>query len=154
MTLQPWLRASKAATIDPSRALSMAGAWWVFWTLDLQAWQGLGGSLPVWAWLALSWGYGALALWWPRFIGGPAMLAGLSGGCVTTLAINSLVAAEGEAIACVATIAAAALVLVVAARDLPAEMPQRDAWTLCLACGQAVASATVAIGYAMAAVLR
>ena len=68
--------------------------------------------------------------------------------------VNSLVATEGEAIACVSTIAAAALVLVVAARDLPAEMPQRDAWTLCLACGQAVASATVAIGYAAALVVR
>jgi hypothetical protein len=43
---------------------------------------------------------------------------------------------------------------VVAARDLPAEMPQRDAWTLCLACGQAVASSAVAIGYAVAAALR
>ena len=154
MTLPPWLRASKAAIIDPSRALAMAGAWWVFWTLDLQAWQGLGGSLPAWAWLALSWGYGALALWWPRLIGGPAMLVGLSGACVTTLAINSLVATEGWAIACVATIAAAALVLVVAARDLPAEMPQRDAWTLCLACGQAVAPSAVAIGYAVASVVR
>ena len=155
MTLPPWFRASKSATLDPSRALVMAGAWWVFWVLDLQAWQAwTGAEWPAWAWLALSWGYGALALWWPRFIGGPAMLAGLSGGCVTTLAVNSLIATEGWAIACVATIAAAALVLVVAARDLPAEMPQRDAWTLCLACGQAVASSAVAIGYAVAAVLR
>ncbi len=155
VTLPPWLRASKAATLDPSRALAMTGAWWAFWVLDLQAWQAWTGvAWPAWAWLALSWGYGALALWWPRLIGGPAMLVGLSGACVTTLAINSLVATEGWAIACVATIAAAALVLVVAARDLPAEMPQRDAWTLCLACGQAVASATVAIGYAVAEVLR
>ena len=152
--LPAWLRASKAATIDPSRALSLAGAWWVFWTLDLQAWQTLGGSLPAWAWLALSWGYGAMALWWPRFIGGPAMLAGLSGACVTTLAVNTLAATEGPAIACAATIAAAALVLVLAARDLPATMPTRDAWTLCLACGQAVASSAVAIGYAASAVLR
>ena len=155
MTLPPWLRASKAATVDPSRALAMTGAWWAFWVLDLQAWQAWTGvAWPAWAWLALSWGYGALALWWPRFIGGPAMLAGLSGACVTTLAINSLVATEGWAIACVATIAAAALVLVVAARDLPAEMPQRDAWTLCLACGQAVAPSAVAIGYAVASVVR
>jgi len=154
-----WLRASKAATIDPSRALAMAGAWWVFWTLDLQAWQTLGGSLPAWAWLALSWGYGALALWWPRFIGGPAMLCGLSGACVTTLAFNSLVAVEGFAVegfalACVSTIAAAALVLIVAGSNLPAEMPQRDAWTLCLACGQAVASSAVAFGYAAASAVR
>lgn len=99
-------------------------------------------------------GYGALALWWPRFIGGPAMLAGLSGACVTTLAVNSLVAVEGFAIACVSTIAAAVLVLVIAGSNLPAEMPQRDAWTLCLACGQAVASSAVAIGYAVVAAVR
>ena len=91
MTLPSWLRASKAATVDPSRALAMAGAWWAFWVLDLQAWQAwTGAAWPAWAWLALSWGYGALALWWPRFIGGPAMLAGLSGGCVTTLAVNPI----------------------------------------------------------------
>ena len=154
MTIPPWLRASKSETIEPSRALAVAGAWWAFWTLDLQAWQGLGGSLPVWAWLALSWGYGALCLWWPRFIGGPAMLAGLSGACVTTLAVNSLAAVEGPTVACVATVAAGALVLVLASRDMPEEMKARDAWTVCLVCGQAVASATVAIGYAVAAVLR
>lgn len=155
MTLPPWLRASKAAAVDPSRELAMTGAWWAFWTLDLQAWQAwTGAAWPAWAWLALSWGYGALALWWPRFIGGPAMLSGLSGACVTTLAVNTLAATEGPVVACVATIAAAALVLVVAARDLPATMPTRDAWTLCLACGQAVASSAVAIGYAASAALR
>lgn len=154
MILPPWLRASKAATVDPSRALALAGAWWVFWVLDLQVWQHLGGALPVWGWLACSWGYGALCLWWPRFIGGPAMLAGLSGACVATLAINSIVGIEGPAIACVSAIAAAALVLVVASRDLPEELPQRDAWVLVLACGQAVASVSVAIAYALAAALR
>ena len=41
-----------------------------------------------------------------------------------------------------------------AARDMPEEMKARDAWTLCIACGQAVASSAVAIGYAAAAVLR
>ena len=45
MTLPPWLRASKAAIVDPSRALAMAGAWWAFWVLDLQAWQAWTGAV-------------------------------------------------------------------------------------------------------------
>ena len=106
MTFPVFLR---GRPFNPARALAMSGAWWVFWVIDLQAWQWWAGVASSWLLLALSVAYGAAAVWWPRFIGGPAMLAGLSGACVQTIAINAVAAQDGIACAVVSTLVSAAL---------------------------------------------
>lgn len=105
MTFPVFLR---GRPFDPARALAMSGAWWVFWVVDLQAWQAWAGVAPSWLMLALSVAYGAAAVWWPRFIGGPTMLAGLSGACAQTVAINSVAAQDGISCAVAATLVCAA----------------------------------------------
>jgi hypothetical protein len=151
--LPPWLRHSHDATIEATDALTIAAGWWAFWVLDLQAWQAfMGGALPAWGWLALAALYAfVLAVGWPRFIGGPAMLAGLSGACSQTLAINVVVADDGAAATIVSTLTACAVLVVVfaeVARDAGAQ-PQRDVWTLALVIGQACAVLTAVIAWAV-----
>jgi hypothetical protein len=153
MTIPAWLRTSTDATIEATDALALAAGWWSFWVLDLQAWQAfMGGALPAWGWLALAAIYAfVLAVGWPRFIGGPAMLAGLSGACSQTLAINATAADDGAAVAVVSTLAACTVLVVVfaeVARDAGAT-PQRDAWTLALVIGQACAVLTAVIAWAV-----
>jgi hypothetical protein len=162
MTIPAWLRTSTDATIEATDALTLAAGWWAFWVLDLQAWQAfMGGALPAWGWLALAALYAfVLAVRWPRFIGGPAMLAGLSGACSQTLAINSIASIESTrltdgtywpALAVVSTIVACAVLVVFfaeVARDAGAT-PQRDAWTLALVIGQACAVLTAVIAWAV-----
>ena len=152
MRLPAWLRHPLEATLDPGDALGLALAWWVFWVLDLQAWQGLGGGLPAWAWAALSAGYGVLAIAGrPRFIGGPALLCGLSGACVQTCAVNELVAADGPGVAVSATMVAAC-VLVAAFGGRVAEarlMAQREVWALALCFGLACSVLTMAAAWAV-----
>jgi hypothetical protein len=152
MTIPAWLRTPTAATIDATDALTLASGWWAFWVLDLQAWQALGGSLPAWGWLALAAVYAfVLAIGRPRFIGGPAMLAGLSGACSQTLAINVVAADDGAAATIVSTLTACAVLVVVfteITRDAGAQ-PQRDVWTLALVIGQACAVLTAVIAWAV-----
>ena len=153
MTLPGWLRHPREATLEPAPALGLALAWWVFWVLDLQAWQGwFGGALPAWGWLALSAVYGALAIAGrPRFIGGPAMLCGLSGACTQTLAINHLAAGDWLGVPVSATMMAACM-LVMAFGDRIADAPamaQREVWMLALCLGQACAVLTVVVAWAV-----
>jgi hypothetical protein len=152
MTLPAWLRTPTAATVDTTDALTLAAGWWAFWVLDLQAWQALGGALPAWGWLTLAAAYAfLLAVGRPRLIGGPAILAGLSGACSQTLAINAVAADDSAAVAVVSTLAACAVLVVVfaeVARDAGAQ-PQRDVWTLALVIGQACAVLTAVIAWAV-----
>lgn len=153
MTLPAWLRHPREATVDPANALGLALAWWVFWVIDLQAWQAWTGAVwPVWSWAALSALYGALA--WagrPRFIGGPAMLCGLSGACMQTLAINHLAAGHSLVVAASSTLLAAFLLVLAFGQhiaEMPA-LPQRDAWTLALCLGQACSVLTAVVAWAV-----